>query len=219
MGAAVTKYHKDDSGYYKFDEVCPAINVAGKGLVCSAPANSSDDEVKKMGDRKYYLVSDHVGNPAMGSMLPYPVTEPGFFLDTMDHTTKKDLTADPEALKKALYFMTTQRDPRGADAESAAKLQVPGTWCAHMKPCPAGVPCCPEVQPAVPVLSGASGSPAVTTTTTKSSSLKTQITRAVIALIVLFAIYYAWSRYFSKRPTGAVRTARTNYRPAGSEVY
>ena len=127
MGAAVTKYHTDDKGYYRFDEVCPSMggNKPGK---CQSPAQSEEADVKEMGNRKYFLVSDHVANPVVGAMLPYPVTDQGFFLDTMDHETKKDLSTEPEALKKSIYLMTTQRDPRKADQASAASMQVPGTW-------------------------------------------------------------------------------------------
>jgi hypothetical protein len=152
MGAAVTKYHTDASGFYHIDEICPGMSVDGKPVQCIKPSESSSDEERKLGARKYFLVTDPVANPQMASMLPYPVDGPGFFLDTMDHETKKDIAGDAGAFNKSLYYITTQRDPRGSAAEKVKATQVPSTWCSHIKPCPSGIPCCPEVAAAVPVV-------------------------------------------------------------------
>ena len=226
MGAAVTKYHTDEQGYFKIDEVCPAMNVNNAGVQCKAPAQSSDEETKKMADRKYFLVADHMANPALGSMVPFPVNEQGFFLDTQDHITKQN--ADPEALKKTLYYLTTQRDPRTADEASVTKLQVPGTWCAHVKPCPAGVPCCPEVAPAVPVLSTNAAVAAASGITGKITKSKPMVIKFLMFVAFLIAVYFAYM-HFVKNPNGAPQrfaqtprspaiSPRTNYRPAGFET-
>lgn len=152
MGAAVTKYHTDPNGYYRIDEICPGMSVDGKPIKCIRPSESTSDEERKLGERKYFLVSDPVANPQMASMLPYPVDAQGFFLDTMDHETKKDISSDAGAFQKSLFYITTQRDPRGSAAEKVKGTQVPTTWCSHIQPCPAGIPCCPEVSPAIPVV-------------------------------------------------------------------
>ena len=226
MGAAVTKYSTDEKGFYHFTEVCPSMNVNGAGTKCGPPAESSEEDVKKMADRKYYLVGDPVANPAMGSMLPFPVTDQGFFLDTMDHETKKELSSDPEALKKAVYYMTTQRDPRVSDAKTAATMQVPGTWCAHMKPCPSGVPCCPEVAPAVPVLATNQVSSTIKAVKSLGSSLKDQLVKLILVVLFVLAIYFAY-KHFSKSQGGTFRRGaatsppmipRTSFRNAGFEV-
>ena len=201
MGAAVTKYHTDKDGYYKIDRICPGMSVDGKPVDCINPAESSSEEERKLAERKYFLVSDPVANPVMGSMLPFPVDSSGFFLDTMDHQTKKDIAGDASALQKTLYYMTTQRDPEGSAAEKVMSKQVPPTWCAHIKPCPAGVPCCPEVAPAIPVVHPPSAISELAEEAKKAWYQKGWL-RTVVYLLIIAAVVVVGRRLLGSRSAG-----------------
>jgi hypothetical protein len=213
MGAAVTKYHRDQDGFFKIDEFCPGMSVDGKPINCVKPSEATSDEERKLGERKYYLVSDAVANPQMGSMLPYPVDQPGFFLDTMDHETKKDISGDASAMQKALYFITTQRDPRISSPENVKTAQVPSTWCSHIQPCPSGVPCCPEVTPAIPVVRPPTGSEKSSIATFGEGLTKdwkrTAFYILVIAAIIAFVFFMT-----RRRSPGMARARRAFGRPA-----
>jgi hypothetical protein len=205
MGAAVTKFHADDKGMYVFDEVCPGMKVEGAGSTeskCSAPAASKDDEFKKLAAKKFYLVSDPVANPQMGAFVPFPVGQQGFFLDSQD-AEGKDLSADPAGFQKTIYAMTNIRDPTQMGQDAVSALQVPTAWCAHIKPCPAGVRCCPEVTPAVPALSvpkqAGQALQAVAAGTPSQSIFKSKTAKVIYLILLLVALYFIYTRFLARR--------------------
>jgi hypothetical protein len=207
MGAAVTKFHTDEKGLYVLDEVCPGMIARGGDPGCSAPTASKDDHVKELGAKKFYLVSDPVANPQVGAFVPYPVGQQGFFMDSQD-ARGKDVAADPPGFQKSIYAMTNIRDPTQMGQDAVSALNVPTAWCAHIKPCPAGVRCCPDVAPALPVLNipKQEAIEAAVAASRDEGFLKSKAAKAIFLVLFLVALYLAYNRFIKSRRGAAEAT-------------